>query len=171
MTKKPMTLYAQADEVDGQLEWSIGETPPTKKGQKKTITFPKNSGEYSVTVQLIDKTQRGIVFNPASPLYVQEGGTCPPAAGINTTEIPASSVVPTPASLTFTNRNMKDCSLIYQLNFVDSKNRDVVPALDPEFKNGGGGGRKLTTAAAVTVAAIGVLLIYLVLTSMGKLGR
>ncbi|MEO8176752.1 MAG: hypothetical protein ABI626_08850 [Sphingomicrobium sp.] len=173
MTKKNMTLYAQADDEAGKLVWAIGETPPTKKGHKKTITFPPGS-QYDVTILLSDNTspKRGIAFNPATPLYVQEGGSCPPQPALGSSEIPSTSVnVPNTNTLKFTNLNMKECILIYQLNFVDSKGRTVDPPLDPEFKNTGGGGRKLTRAAAVTAAAIGALLIYLVLTSMGKLGQ
>ena len=140
MNKKPMTLYAQADDEAGKLVWAIGETPPTKKGQKKTVNFPAGS-QYDVTIKLTDNTspKRGIVFNPASPLYVQEGGSCPPQPVLGSSEIPPNSVVPAGDSLQFTNLNQKDCTLIYQLNFVDSKGRTVDPPLDPEFKNTGGG--------------------------------
>ena len=170
MTKTPKTLYAEADEVDGKLVWSIDDKPPTKKGEKKTIDFPKNTGEYDVTIKFTDKTKRGIIFNQASPLYVQEGGQCPPQTGINSTEIPANSVVAGADSLGFTNLNQKDCRLVYQLNFVDSKNRDF--ALDPDFKNGGTGGRALGAAAIVTIIVAGTALLVLVaLTSMGKLGH
>ena len=170
MTKKAKTLYAQADDDGGGIVWSIGEKPPTKKGEKQKIHFPKNSGEYDVTIELRDNTGRGIVFDPAAPLYVQEGGQCPPQPGIGSSEIPASSVHITPA-LAFTNLNEKDCTLIYQLNFVDSNNQ-AVPALDPVFKNGGGGGKTPTSSALVAAAAIGAaIIVYVALTSMGKFGQ
>ena len=173
MTKTAMTLHAQADEEGGQIIWSIGKNPPTKKGEKQKIDFPKGSGEYEVTIRLKDNTGRGIVYNPTTPLYVQEGGECPPDPVLGSSEIPASSVVPGKHSLVFTNLNQKDCKLIYQLNFVDSNNQDVVPPFDPEFKNGGGGGKTPRSAAliaVVTVVAV-ALVVYVALTSMGKLGQ
>jgi hypothetical protein len=174
MTKKSMTLYAQADDQAGKLVWAIGETPPTKKGQKKTITFPAGS-QYDVTVKLTDNTspKRGIAFDPATPLYVQEGGSCPPQAGLGSSEIPSTSVkVKNTNTLEFTNLNMKECTLIYQLNFVDSNGRTVDPPLDPEFKNTGGGRGPRASAALITgIVVATVLVVFVVLNSMGKLGQ
>lgn len=174
MTKKPMTLYAQADDEAGKIVWAIGETPPTKKGEKKTITFPEGS-QYDVTIKLTDNTKpkQGIAFNPTTPLYVQEGGSCPPQPGLGSSEIPSTSVnVQNTKTLKFTNLNTKDCTLIYQLNFVDSKGRTVDPPLDPEFKNTGGGrGPRASVAMIVGIVAATALVVFLVLNSMGKLGQ
>jgi hypothetical protein len=170
MTKTPKTLYAEADEQGGKLVWSLDDKKPTKKGDKKTIHFPKNTGEYDVTIMFTDNTKRGIIFNTVSPLYVQEGGQCPPQSGINSTEIPSNSIVAGADSLQFTNCNQKDCRLVYQLNFIDSKNRDL--ALDPDFKNGGTGGRGLSAAAKVAIiAGATALVVVLAVTSMGETGQ
>ena len=169
MTKTPKALYAQADTGSGGVDWTLDDKLPVKKNVKKTINFPKNSGEYAVTVNLIDNTGTGIVFKQADPIWVQSGGGCPPNPGVNSTEI--GDIQAGTNTLQFTNTNQVAGSLIYQLNFVDSAGVDVSPQLDPEFKNGGTGGRS-TTAAIITAVVVGTaLVVVLALNSMDKLGQ
>ena len=167
MGHKPMTLYAQADlDSTGALIWSLGDTPIGKKGTRKTIQFPKDSGGTDITVRLEDNTGAGIRFKEDDPLWVQEGGTCPPGSAINSNQIPPGSIKCTKTDrLEFTNLNEgAGRTLIYQLNFVDRMGKDADPQLDPEFKNGGGGAPAASASLVnnpVTIIA-GVALVAMV---------
>lgn len=142
MGQKPMTIYAQADlDPTGALVWSLDDKPVQKKGAMKAVRFPKDSGGYAITVRLEDNTGAGLQFKEDDPLWVQEGGSCPPGPGINSDQVPPDTVkCAKPDRLVFSNLNEgAERTLIYQLNFVDRMGKDVDPQLDPEFKNGGGG--------------------------------
>lgn len=127
-------LYAQADLEKGAIVWSLDDKNPPKHKCKIKLDFPKHAGPQPITVNLIDTTGQGLQFS-SDPLWVNEGGPCPKQSGINTVQI--ENVVPNGSVLTFTDLNVgKECTLIYQLNFVDRDKNPVEP-LDPEIKNGG----------------------------------
>lgn len=169
MTKTPKALYAQADPGSGGVAWTLDDKLPVKKNDKKTIDFPKNSGEYAVTVNLIDNTGTGIVFKQADPIWVQVDGCCPPGQGVNSTEI--QDIQAGTSTLQFTNTNQVAGKLIYQLNFVDSAGVDISPQLDPEFKNGGTGGRPTAALIITGVVVATALVVVLALNNMDKLGQ
>jgi len=173
MSKKPKPLYAEADEEKGIIIWSLDDKKAVEKGKTKTIEFPDPS-EYAVSIEFKDNTKKGIIFKASEPIWVQDGGCCPPTRGINSTEIPKTSVVCGTDTLQFTNLNHTKGKLIYQLNFVDKHGVDVKPQLDPEFKNGGGGGGITTESSSFQMlgvaAAATALVVVVALYSMGKLG-
>jgi hypothetical protein len=158
-----MTIYAQADpETGGRIVWGLGENLPIARGDVQVVNFPKNKS-YDVTIDLIDNTNLGLEFDHSDPMWVQEGGNCPPASGINTNEIPKGSLgFPKKsggggddyAKLQFKNTNQKQCTLIYQLNFIDSDGNPADPQFDPEFRNGGTGGRTSSTIVAAVAGAL-----------------
>ncbi len=143
------TLYAQADPEKGGIVWSLDDKNPPKHQYKIKLNFGKNAGPQRITVHLIDNTGQGLQFS-SDPLWVSENGTCPPPDGSNSAQI--QDVTPAGSVLTFTDLNEgKECTLIYQLNFVDRNQHPVTP-LDPEIKNGG---TQFASTNLVVLAVIG----------------
>lgn len=153
-TASSTTLYAQADLVNNQIDWSLDDKNPPKKNSKIKLNFGPGAGQQSISVNLIDNTGLGLQFS-SDPLWVSEGGSCPPPSGVNSVQI--QNVVPAGLLLTFTDMNQGDeCTLIYQMNFVD-RNNSLVKPLDPEIKNGGTTRANAISATTVAIAAVAVI--------------
>jgi hypothetical protein len=112
------------------IDWEID----GHKAKDSKIEFKKGEGASTVAFELKDKTDRNLRFAGESPIWVHENesGQCPPK-GARDPQIEVSGC--DDDTLTIVNKNEKECTLRYQLNFLDRANKDEV--CDPEFKNGG----------------------------------
>ena len=112
------------------IDWTIDGT--TAKDSK--INFKKDDVDVVVKFKLDDGTSRGLRFDTQSPIWVHENehGQCPPN-GASSEQIEVLSC--DDDSLMLVNKNAKESTLRYQLNFVDNGNN--AQPCDPEFKNGG----------------------------------
>lgn len=114
----------------GLIDWEID----GKKAKDSKIDFEKDSGPVTVEFKLRDATNRELRFDTADPIWVHENeqGQCPPN-GATDNQIEVVSCIDD--RLTLINKNRKESTLRYQLNFVDHANNSE--PCDPEFKNGG----------------------------------
>ena len=114
----------------GLINWEIN----GKKAKESKIEFEKGVDNVTVEFKLQDRTNRKLRFDSEAPIWIHENeaGQCPPK-GATDPQIEVLSC--DNKSLTLLNRNAKECTLRYQLNFVDQANTGE--PCDPEFKNGG----------------------------------
>ena len=114
----------------GDIDWEIDGT----KAKDSKINFKKDDVDVVVKFKLDDDTDRGLRFNQQSPIWVHENeqGQCPPI-GASNEQIEVLSC--DDHTLSLINKNAKESTLRYQLNFVDEGNN--AQPCDPEFKNGG----------------------------------
>ena len=114
----------------GVIDWKIDGT----KAKDSKIDFKKDDVDVEVKFKLEDDTNRGLRFDTRSPIWVHENehGQCPPD-GASDDQIEVLSC--DDDSLKLINKNAKESTLRYQLNFVDDGNN--AQPCDPEFKNGG----------------------------------
>lgn len=127
-----MDVKVTAEQVCGQVEWTIN----GKKPKKSVIELPKGSGRHTLDFHLVDRTDLGLRF-AEDAIWVHENaqGECP-GAGINSCQIQVASLKPRKLSI-WNENSGAPCSLQYQLNFV-SECGDRFD-LDPTIRNGGGG--------------------------------
>lgn len=153
-----ITLYARADtDSKGDIVWTLDDKKNGKKGERKKVDLPKDSGEWSFKIRLDDDTPYGLKFDPSDPIWIAETNNCPPPPGINTDQI-YDVDVNGQKTLTFRDRNCGDAvDLKYQLNFLTSDNQRAEP-LDPDIRNGGGGNPPLMGQTQL-LAIVGVALI------------
>ena len=114
----------------GAIDWEID----GKKAKDSRIDFKKDDLDVVVKFKLDDDTDRGLRFDTQSPIWVHENehGQCPPN-GASDEQIEVLSC--DGDTLELINKNAKESTLRYQLNFVDQGNN--AQPCDPEFKNGG----------------------------------
>jgi hypothetical protein len=114
----------------GLIDWEID----GMKAKDSKIEFKKGDSSVTVEFKLKDTTNRELRFDEQAPIWVHENerGQCPPEGA---TDAQIEIVSCGGDTLTLINRNEKECTLRYQLNFLDKANRDET--CDPEFKNGG----------------------------------
>jgi hypothetical protein len=112
------------------IDWEIDGA----KAKDSKINFKKDDLDVVVKFKLDDATDRGLRFNTQAPIWVHENeqGQCPPN-GASNEQIEVRSC--DGETLELINKNAKECTLRYQLNFVDEGNN--AQPCDPEFKNGG----------------------------------
>lgn len=115
----------------GLIDWEID----GKKAKHSKIEFKKGHADVPIEFMLKDYTDRKLRFDKESPIWVHEdeAGQCPPKGAMNE-QIEVISC--SDNKLKLINKNAKECTLRYQLNFFDKSNHDQT--CDPEFKNGGG---------------------------------
>jgi hypothetical protein len=115
---------------EGLIDWKIDGT----KAKDSKIQFKKDDLDVVVKFKFDDDTGHGLRFNRQSPIWVHENehGQCPPK-GAASEQIEVLSC--DDDTLELINRNAKESTLRYQLNFVDKGNN--AQHCDPEFKNGG----------------------------------
>ena len=114
----------------GLINWEID----GQKAKNSKIEFAKGENDVAVEFKLQDMTNRKLRFDKESPIWVHEDevGQCPPAGA---TDAQIEVVSCDDNTLKLVNKNAKECTLRYQLNFVDKSNKGET--CDPEFKNGG----------------------------------
>jgi hypothetical protein len=120
---------------DGSIAWTID----GKRPKDSVIDVGKKSPPTELDFKLTDKAKAGLRFDCARPFDVDENanGDCPPD-GIHTREIAVLEC--SRHKLKILDRNINECTLHYQLNFVDGAGKQHV--VDPEIRNGGGGGNE-----------------------------
>lgn len=125
---KNIRVEARAD--GGLIDWEID----GKKAKDSKIDFEKDSGPVTVEFKLQDTTGRQLRFDTTDPIWVHENdaGQCPPNRA---TDDQIQVQTCDDKTLTLINKNEKESTLRYQLNFVDKA--DQREPCDPEFKNGG----------------------------------
>lgn len=115
----------------GLIDWKIG----GQKAKHSKIFFQKGDEDVVVKFKLKDETDRNLRFDQKSPIWIHENeaGQCPPKGA---TDKQIEVVSCDDKTLTLLNKNARECTLRYQLNFFDQANQGET--CDPEFKNGGG---------------------------------
>jgi hypothetical protein len=127
----PMNVHVKARTTSGGgIEWDVGFKSPPDKG-KVEIDLPPDSGKHDLVFHLVPTHGLDIEFDTADPIWVAEGGPCPPASGINSTQV--GIVDRSDRKLTISDANSGDARILrYQLNFIGAG------PCDPIIKNGGG---------------------------------
>jgi hypothetical protein len=107
------------------------------KAANAKMHFPKGGNGDDIAFNLRDESGRGLRFDSADPLWVDENAPCPPTQGISTDQLTVKDCKP--EKLFMNNLNSgPPRDLRYQLNFVaDDGSRFIC---DPIIQNGGGGG-------------------------------
>lgn len=119
-----MAIQLTANLVGGQVEIS---------GDKTRVKLPRDSGSRKFDFKLDDRTRLSVRF---ASLSADEGGSCPPQAGINTDQVVDIDVSDKKAS--FTDLNSGDArNICYAWRFAcDDPGQS--PEFDPIIENGGG---------------------------------
>ena len=125
----PVQLHAKAREVCGAVEWSLGFDKHPANGARVEVELKKGSGARDIIFHISPSHGLDISFDSKDPIWVGEGGECPPSPGINTSQIQVMEV--THKKLRIHDLNNEKCDLTYQLNFVGAD------PLDPMIRNGG----------------------------------
>jgi hypothetical protein len=127
-----MDVKVVAEGGAGDVRWTIDGKHP----REAVIVAGHKTGPQSLDFKLFDRTQMGLRFNDADPIWVHEteDDQCP-TGGIQSDQITVSDCEG--RRLTIANANSgSPRTLHYQLNFVDGDGRAV--SVDPVIKNGGG---------------------------------
>lgn len=128
-----MSKHVQVEAKPGEkglINWEID----GQKAKNSKIEFDKGDTDVIVEFKLQDTTRRKLRFDTESPIWIHENeaGQCPPEGA---TDEQIAIVSCNDKTLKLVNKNEKECTLRYQLNFVDKSNKGET--CDPEFKNGG----------------------------------
>ena len=124
-------VKVEAKEADnGDIEWEID----GKKPKESVLEFDKGSGKHTVEFKLHSPAKLRLRFNTETPIWVNadEKGNCPPEGA---TDSQIRVINCTNDTLELVNANSVECTLHYQLNFVNEDGRKF--PVDPDFKNGG----------------------------------
>jgi hypothetical protein len=105
------------------------------KAKHARLKLAKDSGEHRIDFDLQDHSGRGLEFNQADPIWVDEDAPCPPTAGVTTDQL---TIVGCDAKrLSVDNANSgRARELRYQLNFLAADGSKA--ECDPIVDNGGG---------------------------------
>jgi hypothetical protein len=128
MDGPPINMFLKARRVNGQVEWDLGQSNPPPQG-KAPVDVGKGDG-CNIVIHLVPTPGINATFSISDPVWIQEGGACPPQSGNNCPD-QIDSVSCDSNTLTLHDTNTRQCSIIYQMNF------DRAPPCDPEIKNGG----------------------------------
>jgi len=114
------------------IDWDID----GKKPKESKMHFAKGTGPHTIKFKLHDSSGRNLKFDPSQPIWDHVSETDCPPSGSKSGQIEV--VECGDKMLTITNANSGDeCTLHYQLNFVDESGS--AEPVDPIFHNGGGG--------------------------------
>jgi len=105
------------------------------KAKHARLKLDKNSGQHEIDFALQDHSGRGLRFDTADPIWVDEDAPCPPTPGVSTDSLTILGC--TANGLSAINANSgRARELRYQLNFVaaDGSRSECDPIVD----NGGG---------------------------------
>jgi hypothetical protein len=107
------------------------------KAKHARLKFDKGSGSHDIHFQLHDQSGRGLQFNQADPIWIDEDAPCPPTPGITTDQLTVTECGSDRLS-TINQNSGRARELRYQLNFIaaDGSKADCDPIVD----NGGGVG-------------------------------
>jgi hypothetical protein len=122
-------LHAKAREMNGVIEWSLDFANPPATGSKAEVRLGKGSGPHDIVFHLSATHGLNISFDNQNPIWVSEGTQCPPSPGVNSDQIEILDVAH--RKLRIRDSNSRECTLIYQLNFIGAE------PLDPRIRNGG----------------------------------
>jgi hypothetical protein len=99
------------------------------------LKLDKGSGQHEIAFMLHDQTGRGLKFDMADPIWVDEDAPCPPTSGVTTDQLVVTGC--TADALSTTNANDgRARELRYQLNFITGDGSRAT--CDPIIDNGGG---------------------------------
>ena len=107
------------------------------KAMKARLLFEKGGGADDIAFDLHDDSGKGLRFDLADPIWVDEDAPCPPTPGITTDQLSVKGCKPQKLFM----RNLNSGAgrdLRYQLNFVAGDGSRHT--CDPIIQNGGGGG-------------------------------
>jgi hypothetical protein len=106
------------------------------KAKHARLRLGRNTGEHAIHFRVLDHSGRGLRFDTADPIWVDEDGPCPPSPGISSDQLGVTGC--TADALSTTNANSgRARELRYQLNFI--ANDGSRASCDPIIDNGGGG--------------------------------
>lgn len=121
--------FATADAVDYEVDGV--------KAKQSRLKLDKGSGAHEIYFELRDHTSRGLRFNEADPIWVDEDGPCPPSPGVSTDQLSVAGCTADKASVVNQNSG-RARQLRYQLNFIAADGS--LTTCDPIIDNGGGVG-------------------------------
>lgn len=105
------------------------------KAQHSRLKLDKGSGAHAINFDLHDQSGRGLQFDQADPIWIDEDAPCPPTPGITTDQLSVSECGA--GRLSTVNQNSgRARELRYQLNFIAADGSR--PKCDPIVDNGGG---------------------------------
>jgi len=107
------------------------------KAKQSRVKLDKGSGAHKIHFKLHDHTNRGLRFNEADPIWVDEDAPCPPSPGVSTDQLSLTGCTADKASLVNQNSG-RARQLRYQLNFIAADGS--ASECDPIIENGGGTG-------------------------------
>lgn len=160
---KAVTLKASPKlDANGDIEWTL--TNGFKKGKKGN--FPPIDTDHGepceITIKIDNPPGLKIIYDQ-DPIWIVEGPSYPTQPGIFTDQVNPKKIVRKDTALTFIDENSDPPrTLIYRLNFVDSKTNTKVKELDPEIKNKGGNGivgPSRALVVGITILAVGLVAI------------
>ncbi|MFC7536328.1 hypothetical protein ACFQPG_02990 [Sphingomonas sp. GCM10030256] len=126
-TAEKIDVFLKARGSGPDLEWDLGLQDPPKEG-KEPIDVPPGLGRDIVFH--LRSGGPGVNFLPSDPIWVQEGGNCPPKPGSTSGQVSVTDCKPNKLTIHDVNTEKRD--LIYQLNFTGG-----APPCDPLIRNGG----------------------------------
>ena len=129
MDGPPINMFLKARLVNGQVEWDLGQSNPPANG-KAPVELPKGADARNIVIHLVRNPDVDAFFNTTDPVWIQEGGSCPPPSGNNCRD-QIDQITCDSNTLTMHDTNTRECRIIYQMNFTGA------PPCDPEIKNGG----------------------------------
>jgi hypothetical protein len=105
------------------------------KAEHARLKLDKGSGPHSIDFDLHDQTGKALQFKTADPVWAGDNVPCPPAPGLNSTQLSLGAC--NAKTLTLINENSGEPREIrYQLNFVAADGSAA--ECDPIIDNGGG---------------------------------
>jgi hypothetical protein len=124
----PINMFLKAKRVNGHVDWDLGQHNPPVNG-KARVNVPEGDG-CNIVIHLVPTPGINASFDTSDPVWIQEGGSCPPQSGNNCPD-QIDRISCDRNTLTMHDTNSRECRIIYQMNFTGA------PACDPEIKNGG----------------------------------
>ena len=125
----PINMFLKARRENGQVEWDLGGQNPPARG-KAPVDVPKGSGARDIVIHLVPTAGIDATFDTSDPVWLQEGGNCPPRRGNNCPD-QIDRITCDRNTLTMHDTNSRACTIIYQMNF------NGAGPCDPDIKNGG----------------------------------
>ncbi|MBA3526411.1 MAG: hypothetical protein M3438_04830 [Pseudomonadota bacterium] len=128
--RQMLKLHVKPEKGNGPTEWSLGweEDPP--RGKKVIVDVKKGSGAAEIVFQLVGVGQ-AVWFDDDDPIWVCEGEECPQVPSTHEQITILDDGTNDRKKLIILDKNTKECTLSYQLNFAGAG------PCDPMIRNGG----------------------------------
>lgn len=125
----PTNVFVRARDATRPTVWDVGFNNPPPQGQVP-INVAQGSGPEDIIFHLLGTPGMNANFDPADPIWVNSGGSCPTQSGLDPQVTVSSN---SQNRLTISDTNAVAGTLHYQLNFQGAD------PCDPIIINGGSG--------------------------------